>query len=84
MKVRGIVMPRQKNYYGFVDRLRIESLYRTGALRGSALTKLIEEGVLRVAPAALAYDFARWDPIGVRRRSTMKASPFDHLRNISI
>jgi hypothetical protein len=60
MKIRSIVMPLQKNYYGFVDRLYIDHRYHTGELRGPTLIRLIEEGVLRVPPATLAYDLARW------------------------
>ncbi len=60
MPIRGIVMPLQKNYYGFCDRLWINSRYQSGELRGLALMRMIEERVLQVAPATLAYDLARW------------------------
>ena len=61
MKVRGIVMPLQNNYYGFCDRLAIDWRYRQGVLRGRALTQMIEEGLLRhIPPDKLAYDLARW------------------------
>lgn len=61
MRVRGIVGPiHPKNYYGFCDRLRIKSRYENGELRGSALMQMIEEGVLSVPPATLAYDLATW------------------------
>ena len=60
MKVRGIIMPIPGNYYGFCDRLWIKQRYENGELRGPALMRMIEEGVLRVPPATLTYDFARW------------------------
>jgi len=61
MRVRGIVLPTQpKNYYGFCDRLSIKCRYQNGELRGSALMRMIEEGVLSVPPATLAYDLATW------------------------
>jgi hypothetical protein len=60
MPVRGIVMPRQKNYYGFCDRLWVKSRYESEELRGPILMLMIEERVLQVPPAVLAYDLARW------------------------
>ena len=61
MKVRGIVMPLQENYYGFCDRLAIDLRYKEGLLRGRALTRMIEEGLLRhIPPHELAYDLAKW------------------------
>ncbi len=46
MPVRGIIVPVQQNYYGFVYRLWIDSLYRSGKLEGAALTRAIEQGLL--------------------------------------
>jgi len=61
MSVRGIVMPLHQNYYGWCDRLAINLHYHSGELRGSALIRLIDEGLLKhVPPAILAYDLARW------------------------
>ena len=60
MTVRGIVMPVHKNYYGFCDRLWVKSRYESGELRGPILMLMIEERVLQVPPAVLAYDLARW------------------------
>ena len=61
MQVRGIVMPLHQNYYGWCDRLAINLHYHSGELRGSALIRLIDEGLLKhVPPAILAYDLARW------------------------
>jgi hypothetical protein len=62
MKVRGIAVPiHPKNYYGFCDRLWINSRYRNGELRGRTLIRLIDEGLLKhIPPAVLAYDLARW------------------------
>jgi hypothetical protein len=61
MKVRGIVMPLQKNCYGFCDRLAIDWRYKEGLLRGRALTRMIEEGLLCHTPTnELVYDLARW------------------------
>ena len=61
MKVRGIVMPLPKNYFGFCDRLAIDLRYKEGLLRGRTLTRMIEEGLLRhIPPHELAYDLARW------------------------
>ncbi len=63
MTVRGIVMPVHKNYYnhyGFCDRLYINWRYKIGELRGPALMRMIEERILQVPPAILAYDLARW------------------------
>jgi hypothetical protein len=60
MPVRGIVIPIQENYYGFCDRLWINSRYQSGELRGLALMRMIEERILQVPPAVLAYDLARW------------------------
>ena len=61
MKVRGIIMPIPGNYYGFCDRLWIKQRYENGELRGPALMRMIEEGLLRhIPPHELAYDFARW------------------------
>jgi hypothetical protein len=45
MPVRSIIFPVQ-NRYGFVDRLRIDFLYRSGKLCGTALTHAIEQGLL--------------------------------------
>jgi hypothetical protein len=63
MTLRGIVMPVHKSYpshYGFCDRLWINWRYKDGELRGPALLRMIEEGILQVPPAILAYDLARW------------------------
>ena len=60
MKVRGIIMPIPGNYYGFCDRLWIKQRYENGELRGRALKQMIEERILQVPPAILAYDLARW------------------------
>ena len=60
MSIRGVVMPLRKNYYGFCDRLWIKSRYENGELRGRALKQMIEERILQVPPAILAYDLARW------------------------
>jgi hypothetical protein len=61
MKIRGIIMPLQDNYYGFCDRLWIDSRYRSGELRGPGLIRIIDQGLLRhIPPATLAYDLARW------------------------
>jgi len=61
MQVRGIVMPIHQNYYGWCDRLAINLRYHSGELRGSALIRLIDEGLLKhISPAILAYDLARW------------------------
>jgi hypothetical protein len=60
MPVRGIVMPLQKNYYAFCDRLWVKSRYESGELRGPILMLMIEERVLQVPPAVLAHDLARW------------------------
>jgi hypothetical protein len=46
MAVRRIIIPVHKHYYGFLDRLRIDHLYRSGKLRGATLTHAIEQGVL--------------------------------------
>jgi hypothetical protein len=55
MPVRGIVMPFQENYYGFCDRLWVKCRYESGELRGPILMRMIEERVLQVPPAVLAY-----------------------------
>jgi hypothetical protein len=60
MSIRGVVTPLRKNYYGFCDRLWIKSRYENGELRGPALMRMIEERILQVPPAILAYDLARW------------------------
>lgn len=61
MAIRGIVMPIQRHYWGFCDRLWINQRYRSGELRGQSLLQLIDEGVLNHIPRAqLAYDIARW------------------------
>ena len=61
MSVRGIVIPLHQNYYGWCDRLAINLRYHSGELRGSALIRLIDEGLLKhISPAILAYDLARW------------------------
>ena len=60
MSIRGVVMPLRKNYYGFCDRLWIKCRYENGELRGRALKQMIEERILQVPPAILAYDLARW------------------------
>jgi len=33
MAVRGVIVPVQTNYYGFVDRLRFDWLWRSGQMR---------------------------------------------------
>src|SRR3974377_1515076 len=61
MQVRGIVMPIHQNYYGWCDRLAINLHYHSGELRGSALIRLIDEGLLKhISPAILPSDLARW------------------------
>jgi len=61
MVIRGVIMPVQRNYYGFVDRLQINHLYYTGELRGPGLMQVVEDGVLNHLPRAqIAYDIARW------------------------
>src|SRR3974377_1951005 len=61
MQVRGIVMPLHQNYYGWCDRLAINLRYHSGELRGSALIRLIDEGLLKhIPPAILAYASPRW------------------------
>ena len=61
MALRGVIMPVQRHYYGFVDRLWIDHRYRHGQLRGRALIQTVEEGLLRhIPPEQLAYDIARW------------------------
>jgi hypothetical protein len=42
MAIRGIIMPVQWNYYGLVDRLRIDHRYRSRELRERDLIHLIE------------------------------------------
>jgi hypothetical protein len=32
MAVRGVILPVQTNYYGFVDRLRFDLLWRSGQM----------------------------------------------------
>jgi hypothetical protein len=44
MPVRRIVLAVQQNHYGFIDRLWIDHLYRSGELTGVALTHAIEQG----------------------------------------
>jgi hypothetical protein len=46
MPVRNTIVPAQQNSYGFVCRLRVDSLYRSGKLQGTALTHAIEQGLL--------------------------------------
>jgi len=60
MSIRGVVTPLCENHYGFCDRLWIKSRYQNGELRGRALMRMIEERILQVPPAILAYDLARW------------------------
>ena len=61
MPVSSIIIPDDRIYYGFCDRLWIDVRYRTGALRGPALIRVINDGVLRhIPPDKLAYDLARW------------------------
>jgi hypothetical protein len=71
MPVRSVIIPSGCNYYGFVsndrscygfcDRLAIDWRYRSGALRGPALIRTINEGLLRhIPPDKLVYDLARW------------------------
>ena len=50
MAIRGVIMPAQRNYYGFVDRLWIDHRYRSGELQGRDLIHVIEQGVLRHIP----------------------------------
>jgi hypothetical protein len=50
MAIRGVIMPVQRNYYGFVDRLWIDHRYRSGELQGRDLIHVIEQGVLRHIP----------------------------------
>ena len=37
MAIGGVIMPVQRNYYGFVDRLWIDHRYRFGELQGRDL-----------------------------------------------
>jgi hypothetical protein len=67
MPVRGVILPVQSivpvrsNYYGFCDRLWIDSRYRSGELRGRSLINAVEQGLLRHIPQKqLASDIARW------------------------
>ena len=60
MTVRGIVMPFHKIHYGFCDRLWVKCRYENGELRGPALMRMIDDRILQVSPAILAYDLARW------------------------
>jgi hypothetical protein len=61
MAIRGTVMPIERFYYGYVDRLQINHRYRSGELRGESLLHVINQGVLRhIPPAYLAYDIAKW------------------------
>ena len=50
MKLRKIVVPHY-NYYGFCDRLWINSRYENGELRGPALLRMMQAGILQVPPA---------------------------------
>jgi hypothetical protein len=52
MAIRGVIMPVQRNYYGFVDRLWIDHRYRSGELQGRDLIHVNEQGVLRHIPPA--------------------------------
>jgi hypothetical protein len=52
MAIRGVIMPVQRNYHGFVDRLWIDHRYRSGELQGRDLIHVIEQGVLRHIPPA--------------------------------
>jgi hypothetical protein len=45
MPVRSIIAA-QSNVFGFVCRLRVDSLYRSGKLQDTALTHAIEQGLL--------------------------------------
>ncbi len=65
MRNRGIGMSVRKNYYGFCDRLSIKCRYENGKLRGRALMQMIEQRILQVPPAILAYDLARWGTGGL-------------------
>ncbi len=61
MKLRGVVMPLPRNYYGFVDRLWRDALYRQEKLRGPALNHAIENGLLNhIATADLARYASKW------------------------
>jgi hypothetical protein len=90
MIVRGIVMPVHRNYYnhyGFCDRLWVKWRYESGELRGPALMRMIEEQILQVPPAILAYDLARWGtgelplPAREQRREALwpRVKDFHHL-----
>jgi hypothetical protein len=82
MRVRGIVLPIQpKNYYGFCDRLWINYQYQKGELRGSALMRMIDEGLLRhVPPAIVAYDLAKLGTaeLSLAAREERRAQLFGH------
>jgi hypothetical protein len=89
MTIRGSIMPLQKHYYGFVDCLYNPHRYQTGELRGLSLIRLINDGVLRVPPATLADDIARWG-IGElslvarkNRREALLLPANDYLAGIS-
>ena len=59
--VRIAVPIHPKNYYGFCDRLYINSRYQNGELRGRTLIRLIDDGLLKhIPPAVIAYDLANW------------------------
>jgi hypothetical protein len=76
MKIRGVILPVQRNYYGFVDRLWINHRYRSGELRGDALLRLVGEGVLNhIPPEQLTYDFAKWgtQPLSMAARQERAA-----------
>ena len=48
-------MPVQRNYYGWICRLRFDWHYRSGELPGSRLIHAIEQGVLpHIPPEQLA------------------------------
>jgi hypothetical protein len=47
MALRGKTLPLNDNYYGFVDRLWIRQRDLLGELRGEALARMIERGILR-------------------------------------
>jgi hypothetical protein len=46
MACRGFIVPVQHNHFGFVDRLRIDFLYRSGQLQGAPLKNAIDQGLL--------------------------------------
>lgn len=75
MPVRSLIINKER-IYGFCDRLNIDWRYRSGALRGPALLRIINDGVLRhIPPDKLAYDLATWGtaPLSLAAREQRSA-----------